>query len=618
MLTKLDKNTHLLYGEQSARRDRNIAYMMKLKSDNLLLSHYFEAGLAAFHQMPEDIHGGWDCPLSEIRGTVVGHWLSAASNLYAETGNKELKCKADRIVSEIGRCQKENGGQWAFPIPEKYLHWLKRGKDTWAPQYVCHKNMMGLLDMYVNAGNEEALDIVKKCADWFYDFTNDISRETMNQMMDLQETGGMMHHFASLYAVTKDPKHLELMRRYERPKLFEPLSRGEDVLTNMHVNTTIPEILGAARAYEVTGEKRYFTIVKNYWELAVTKRGTFVTGGQSSGEVYTPMQKQSARIGKMTQEHCVVYHMMLLADFLLRHTCESIYADYIEKYLYNGIFAQGFYEARDIAQLYVNKKPERGLITYYLPLGAGSHKTWGTETNDFWCCHCTLMQANAIHHTMIFYGSENNNTLTVAQYLPAAAEITVNGQKVSVSQETGVPSGEAVRILPDALRQEERPDFNQSTIRVQCEPCTFTIQLRLPGWLSQKAVISVNKEEIPVTDNGNGFVSITRTWSDGTIVVRLPKKLTAYPLPDRPDTVAFLDGPVALAGLVSEEHLLYGDIEHPETMLTADEERIWGDWQNTFRTVNQPVGFRFVPLYEIGYETYTVYFQVKNSQNVHR
>lgn len=228
------------------------------------------------------------------------------------------------------------------------------------------------------------------------------------------------------------------------------------------------------------------------------------------------------------------------------------------------------------------------------------------------------MQANAIHHTMIFYGSENNNTLTVAQYLPAAAEITVNGQKVSVSQETGVPSGEAVRILPDALRQEERPDFNQSTIRVQCEPCTFTIQLRLPGWLSQKAVISVNKEEIPVTDNGNGFVSITRTWSDGTIVVRLPKKLTAYPLPDRPDTVAFLDGPVALAGLVSEEHLLYGDIEHPETMLTADEERIWGDWQNTFRTVNQPVGFRFVPLYEIGYETYTVYFQVKNSQNVHR
>lgn len=614
MLTKLDKHTHLLYGEQAFRRDRNIAYMMRLKSDNLLLSHYFEAGLVAYHRFPKDIHGGWDSPLSEIRGTVVGHWLSAASNLYAETGNKELKQKADKIVSEIGRCQKENGGRWAFPIPEKYLYWLKNGKDTWAPQYVCHKNMMGLLDMYVNAGNEEALDIVKKCADWFYDFTNDIPRETMNRMMDQQETGAMMLHFANLYDVTKDPRHLELMKRYERPKLFDPMYRAEDVLTNMHVNTTIPEILGAARAYEVTGEERYLTIVKNYWNLAVTRRGTFVTGGQSSGEVYTPMQKQSGRIGKMTQEHCVIYHMMLLADFLLRHTGESIYADYIEKYLYNGIFAQGHYESKSIAQLSEGKDPKRGLITYYLPLGAGSRKIWGSETEDFWCCHCTLLQANAIHHTMIFYGSDEGNTLTVSQYLPASTEITVDGKKVSVSQEIGVPAGECVRILPEALRQEERPSFWQSTLKVTCEPTEFTLNLRLPGWLSEKAVVYINGEEVPVTDNGNGFASITRTWAEDTVIVKLPKKLTAYPLPDKKDTVAFLDGPVALAGLVPEERLLYGDIEHPETMLTVDDERVWGDWQNTFRTVNQPVGFRFVPLYEIGYETYTVYFQVKGEQ----
>lgn len=42
------------------------------------------------------------------------------------------------------------------------------------------------------------------------------------------------------------------MRLYER-RLFEPLLRDEDVLTNMHVNTTILEIYSAARAYEVTG-----------------------------------------------------------------------------------------------------------------------------------------------------------------------------------------------------------------------------------------------------------------------------------------------------------------------------------------------------------------------------
>ena len=43
------------------------------------------------------------------------------------------------------------------------------------------------------------------------------------------------------------------MERYDRPRLFERLLAGEDALTNMHANTTIPEAHGAARAWEVTG-----------------------------------------------------------------------------------------------------------------------------------------------------------------------------------------------------------------------------------------------------------------------------------------------------------------------------------------------------------------------------
>lgn len=78
--------------------------------------------------------------------------------------------------------------------------------------------------------------------------------------------------------------------------------------------------------------------------------------------------------------------------------------------------------------------------------------------------------------------------------------------------------------------------------------------------------------------------------------------------------MAFLDGPVALAGLCSHEHMLYGDISQPQTMLTVDEEREWCGWNNAFRTVNQPVGLKFKPLYEIGNEVYTVYFQVKDSE----
>lgn len=615
MWTTMAQKTRLEDGEAKWRMQRNIEYMLSLKPENILFSHYFEAGLMSYSYKPSGIHWGWDSPTSEIRGTFAGHWLSAASMLYEQTGDLRLKQMADYMVSEIGRCQRENGGQWAFPIPEKYLYWLKRGKNIWAPQYVCHKNMMGLLDMYLHAGNKEALEIALKCADWFYDFTSDISRERMNEMMEMQETGGMMMHWANLYAVTKDEKHLELMRRYERPLLFEPLLRGEDVLTNMHANTTVPEVLGAARAYEVTGEERYRKIVENYWTLAIDKRGCFATGGQTSGEVWTPMGRLSARLGKMTQEHCFVYHMMQLADFLFRLTGESKYADYWERNLYNGIFAQGYWQSHNIFQLNESPVPDTGLVAYYLPLSAGSQKKWGSKHHDFWCCHCTLLQANSVFNRSIYY--RDTDTVTVAQYLPSTVSFEVSGTAVTLTQSTRPDTGETVRLIPAAYENAARPDCFFSTLSVQIpdkSSASFTLRARIPEWITGEASVLLNGNPVSFTTDGHGFLQITDTFKDGDVIrILLPKSLRCEALPDAPDTVAFLDGPVVLAGLCSEEHLLYGDIEHPETMLTLEEEREWNNWNNFYRTVNQPVGIKFKPLYEIGPEFYTVYFQVKKA-----
>lgn len=623
MLKQLAENTHLREGEAQRRRDRNLSYMMRLKTENILFSHYFEAGLKSYSYKPENIHWGWDSPTSEIRGTFAGHWLSAAAMIYAETKDAALKQRADYMVDEIGRCQEENGGQWAFPIPEKYLYWLKRGKNIWAPQYVCQKNMTGLLDMYLYAGNKKALEIVKKCAEWFYDYTNDISRELMNEMMEQQETGAMMFHWANLYAVTGDKKHLELMQRYERPLLFDALLAKKDILTNMHVNTTIPEILGAARAYEVTQDRRYRKIVENYWELAVDKRGCFATGGQSSGEVWTPPKKQSARIGKMTQEHCTVFHMMMLAEYLFRWTGESKYADYWERNLYNGIFAQGYWESHNIFQLGQKPVPEKGLVAYYLPLGAGSRKIWGTETEDFWCCHCTLLQANSAFYRAIYYRGEQ--CLTVAQYIPSETYFYIGNKKIEIIQTEGCYAGETIRIVDAAYENESRPDYFEMIFNINIQESGndnaagkseyFTVKLRIPQWAAGETKIYINGEACSYICS-KGFACIQRQWCSGDkINIFIPKKLSCQPLADRRDTVAFMEGPVVLAGICDREYLLYGDIKNPETILTVDDEREWNHWNNNFRTVNQPKGIKFKPLYEIGNETYTVYFQVKDILN---
>ncbi len=91
----------------------------------------------------------------------------------------------------------------------------------------------------------------------------------------------MLELWADLFAVTKDEEHLELMNRYYRRRLFDPLLAGEDILTNHHANMTIPEAHGAARAWEVTGEQRWRDIAEAYWDCAVTRRDQFCTGGQT-------------------------------------------------------------------------------------------------------------------------------------------------------------------------------------------------------------------------------------------------------------------------------------------------------------------------------------------------
>jgi len=586
----------LLPGMFQHRFDLNRNYVMSLRSQNLLQNHYLEAGLWSVRSHPEDIHWGWESPTCQLRGHFLGHWLSAAARIYANTGDAQVKAKADHIVSELARCQEENGGGWAGPIPEKYLDWIARGKRVWAPHYTLHKTLMGLYEMAAYAGSEQALHVLTRWAGWFYRWSGQFSRQEMDDILDV-ETGGMLEVWADLYGLTGREEHLELMRRYDRPRLFERLLAGEDPLTNRHANTTIPEAHGAARAYEVTGEKRWRDIAEAYWRCAVTDRGTFCTGSQTTGEVWTPPFEFSARLGDKNQEHCVVYNMMRLADYLLRWTGDVTYADYWERNLYNGIPAQ--------------QNAETGMIAYFLPLRAGSVKRWGTPTDDFWCCHGSLVQAHTMYANHVYY--EDEEGLVVSQYIPTELEWQRDGVPVTMRQTFDREASTGRPCDPDG--SVHRPNRWVIELSIRCgQPVAFALQLRVPWWVVGQATIKVNGEPQAVQSGPSSFCTIRRTWQDDTVRVEFPKALEPCLLPDEPDTVAFMDGPVVLAGLCGEERILYGDKDRPETILTPDNEREWWFWQDGYRTRYQERGFRFVPLYEIRDERYTVYFPVRESR----
>ena len=399
----------------------------------------------------------------------------------------------------------------------------------------------------------------------------------------------------------------------------------------MHANTTIPEIIGCAAVYEATKITRYRDIVLAYWKCAVTDRGYFVTGGQTNGEIWTPKHRQASRLGERNQEHCSVYNMIRLANILFTWTGDVSYLDYIEKNLYNGILAQAYWK-EDLPNGQISSYPSEGLLTYFLPMRAGSRKGWASKTQDFFCCHGSVVQANAAHNQYLYY--QDGTNLYAAQYFDSTARFSIGNTNVTLIQKQDSLSGSfhisstssaEQAIHENTQRYPIQPDCMAICMRIEMDsPCAdFSLKLRIPDWacartdsyagnaaVFQDVLFELNGKQMPV-DAKDGFLTIQRSWQNGDeLRLILPLCITAVAAADDPDLVAFRFGPIALAGLCSEERSLHTHGHELQTLLLHDNEREWGNWKRTFRTRYQETGIRFIPIYDIGYEPYQVYFPV--------
>lgn len=599
----------------------NKNYVMSLSNLNLLRSYYMEAGLWSYSgnggtttasttdlEGPEHWHWGWESVTCELRGHFMGHWLSAAASIYAQTRDVMVQAKVETLVAELARCQIANGGEWLAAFPREFMQRLVTGQWVWAPHYTIHKLLMGLLDVYHVLNNEQSLHIIRGIAAWFDRWTSSLTQEQREQMLEM-ETGGMLEVWADVYAITGEESHRRLMCRYVRSRFFDRLLLGEDVLTNKHANTQIAEILGAARVYEVTGDEAFRRVVEAFWEWAVTKRGYVSTGASDDGELWMPEDRMGARLGA-GQEHCCNYNMMRLAHILLRWTGDPVYADYWERRLVNGVLA--------------HQHGETGMISYFLGVGAGSRKKWGSATQHFWCCHGTLIQANSRYEQQICM--QDQQGIIIAQWIPSTVDFIHQGKEMQIIihqdgqrglyplNKWSVTGMRAITEMNQPPYPAGRPDsFSYQVTLSGCGEEELAVKLRIPWWISSAAVVAINGQIVQEVMQGTVFVELRRCWRDGdTITVMFPKSIVAEPLPGVPELVSFVDGPMVLAGLVVNQPRLIGDPAQPKTLLIPDQERNHSWWNaGYYRTQGQECNFRFIPLFDIKDEEYTVYFPIE-------
>lgn len=568
----------LLPGILRERFDVNRYYLMSLESDGLLFNHKMEAVLAqtggTIMPSPTDRskHGGWEDPGCQLRGHFLGHWLSAAARIWSSTGDKQIKDKADYIIDELEKCQNQNGNGWLGSIPEKYMQKMIMKQHAWAPHYTLHKTMMGLYEMYSLGENKKALTLMEKFADWFYKWTKQFSRKEMDDILDY-ETGGMLEALADLYGVTGDKKHRELLDRYYRARLFDEVLKGKDVLSNRHANTMIPEIYGAARCYEVTGEEKFRKIAEKFWHAVVPSR-MYSTGGHTNNEVWSEPNKLANTLGEKNQEFCTVYNMMWLTQYLLRWSGDPKYGDYYERNLVNGILT--------------GQRPDDGMITYYHSFKTGGIKKWGTSRHSFWCCYGTGVQAFAELNHMIYLHNDEN--VYVNLYASSELDSKHNGSEFKLIQHNKMPNEESSHMM------------------FLCpKPIKMGLSLRIPWWATEGVKITINNKPEKGPFKPSSFYTIKRTWEEGDFIsVTLPNKLYTCQMPDDKNVASVLYGPMVLAGITPRDVELKGDAKNPGKWLKKI-----SDEPLRFKAKSDNGDIEFMPMYEVKDQKFGIYFRVK-------
>jgi DUF1680 family protein len=588
-------NVRLLDGPFLEAQRRDTTYLLQLDPDRLLHTFRLNAGLPTAARPL----GGWEGPQVELRGHTLGHYLTACILMHEATGDPRLRERALALTSELRKVQQALEARGSSPgylsaFPESFFDRLEKRQAVWAPYYTLHKILAGVLDVHRVTGDASALEIALGMAR-FVGLRAGRLRDAQWQALLETEFGGMQDALGELFRRTRDPEHLRLARLFDHRALFEPLARGEDPLDGLHANTQIPKAIGAALDCELTGEPRYCDVSARFWERVARQR-SYVIGGHSEYEHFSPLAHLSRHIGVKTAETCNTYNMLKLTRLLFQRDAEPSRLDFYERALFNHILP--------------SQDPASGMVIYHLPLKPGAWLTYSTPEDSFWCCVGTGLENPARYGEAIY--ARQGEAILVNLFL--ASELEWHERGLTLRQATSFPDEDRTRL----------------SFRLQ-RPARFPLRLRHPAWAAGSLRVSVNGQDLATDSRPGSYATIHREWRDGDVVeLRLPMSLRIEAMPDDPSVIAFLYGPIVLAADLGSSGLSPERRYGPQAPEIADEETpavptlVAESWQQAlagvkpgaaplaFRTqgLGRPVDVELRPLFRLADRRYTVYFDL--------
>lgn len=438
------------------------------------------------------------------------------------------------MISELKACQEANdknhpgwGKGYVGGAPNSQQIWstLQKGdfsayRAAWVPWYNVHKLYAGLRDAWLYAGNEDAKNIFLKFCDWGIKITSNLSEEQMQQMLDT-EHGGMNEIFADAYQMTYNEKYMVAAKRFSHRMLLDAMAAGNDNLDNKHANTQVPKAVGFQRIAELSKDEKYCNAASYFWETVTGKR-SLAFGGNSRREFFPSVASCTDFVNDVEgPETCNSYNMLKLTENLFRMNPQAKYADYYERTMYNHILS--------------TQHPEHGGYVYFTPARPRHYRVYSAPNEAMWCCVGSGMENHGKYSHFIY--THQNDSLFLNLFV--ASELNWREKEIKLVQETQFPNEE------------------KTTLKITGGAAMFKLMVRYPLWVEEGALkILVNGKPFEINARPSSYIAVERNWKKGDEVqILLPMRNTIEKMPNVPNYVAVMHGPILLGAKTGAEDL---------------------------------------------------------------
>lgn len=401
----------------------------------------------------EDSDGFW-------RGEFFGKEMRGAALVYQYTKDEELYSVLTEAVEKLLATQDGNGRISTYSPTSEFCGW-----DMWCRKYVltgcqhyyriCRsdqfkKRILEALSRHADyiiekIGNGEGQKKITETSSWWGCVNSCTILEPMLELY--KETGERRYLDFAEYIIStggsSDCNFIELalenkLAPYQYPvvKAYETMSFFEGLLAY----------------YEITGEQKYFTAVKNFLEAVAKTDITVIGCSGCTHELFdNSAVKQTEYAENIMQETCVTVTWMRISLRMFLQTGERKYIDRIEKSGFNALYGSINTNHNDILNLFSKKYVSGMTFDSYSPLynnsryrGTGGYLEY-SKGGSCGCCEAIGACGVALMPLTAVMSAEEG---VIVNYL-FNGELNIsdkNGKAVKLAFESGYPSENTGKI----------------------------------------------------------------------------------------------------------------------------------------------------------------------------